>query len=73
MHVGTDCSWLDERTDLNMVELASLNIVADRLVHAYVGTDCSWLDKRTDFEQRCWNHHNKVFMHDTACCQGMMK
>ena len=31
-------------TGLNMVELASLNMVAERLVDAA----CSWLDERTD-------------------------
>ena len=76
MHVGTDCSWLDERTVLNNV----------------VGTDCSWLDERTDLnnvvdtimlkqqpcscmiehvvrewwnnkiEQRCYNNH------ELGCC-----
>ena len=25
MHVGTDCSWLDERTDLNVVGTIMIN------------------------------------------------
>ena len=37
-----------ELASLNMIGLASLNMVVDRLVHMHVGTDCSRLDERTD-------------------------
>ena len=33
---------------MNIVELASLNMVVDRLVDACCRTDCSWFDERTD-------------------------
>ena len=60
---------------LNMVELASLNTVVDRHVHACCNRlFMAWWTNR--LEQRCWNHHDKstaMFIHDRACCQGMMK
>ena len=60
---------------LNMVELASLNTVVDRHVHACCNSlFMAWWTNR--LEQRCWNHHDKstaMFIHDRACCQGMMK
>ena len=31
-----------------MVELASLNMIVDRLVDMHVEIDCSWLDERKD-------------------------
>ena len=61
------CFCLMTLTGLNMVELASLNIVVDRVdIHA-------WTNR---LEQRCWNHHDKstaMFMHDRTCCHWMIK
>ena len=50
-------------TSLNMVELASLNMVVDRLVHVCWNRLAWWMNR---LEQRCWNHHDKstaMFMH----------
>ena len=43
MHVGTDCSWLDERTDLNnvvgtiMITITmNLVVVSSRILHVLI-------------------------------------
>ena len=54
---------------LNIVELASLNSVVDRFVHAYWNRlFMAWWT--SILEQHCWNHHDKstaMFMHDRTC------
>ena len=51
-----------------MVELASLNMVVGRLVHACWNSGL--VNEQNRFEQRCWNHHDKstaMFIHDRTC------
>ena len=59
MHVGTDCSWLDERTDLNnvvgtiMINQQPCSYMIERVVREW------WNNK---IEQRCYNNH------ELGCC-----
>ena len=58
MHVGTDCSWLDERTDLNnvagtiMINQQRCSCMIEHVVREW------WNNK---IEQRCYNH-------ELGCC-----
>ena len=67
-HAKTHTACFCLLTSLNMVELASLNMVVDRLVHAC--WNCSWLDERTDLNNVVGTiMHDKsttMFMHDTT-------
>ena len=60
-------SWLAS----TIVELASFNIVVDRLV-AHVGTECSWFDERTDLNNVVatimYDKSTVLFIHDRTCC-----
>ena len=56
-----------------MVELASLNSVVDRLVHAcWNRLFMAWWTNR--LEQRYWNYYDKstvLFINDKTCCQEL--
>ena len=59
MHIGTDCSWLDERTDLNnivgtiMTNQQPCSCTIEHVVREW------WNNK---IEQRCYNNH------ELGCC-----
>ena len=59
MHVGTDCSWLDERTDLNnvvgtiMINQQPCSYMVEHVVREW------WNNK---IEQRCYNNY------ELGCC-----
>ena len=59
MHVGTDCSWRDERTDLNnVVETITINQQPCSYMIEHVVRE--WWNNK--IEQRCYNNHQ------LGCC-----
>ena len=58
MHVGTDCSWLDERTDLNNVVGTIVNQQPCSYIIEHVVRE--WWNNK--IEQRCYNNH------ELGCC-----
>ena len=66
VHVGTDCSWLDERTDMNNV-VGTIMMNQQSCLYMIEDVVREWRNNK--IEQRCYNNH------ELGCCikSGLMK